>query len=184
MSRHVIALTALTVMLVGCGDGTVLDPEPADGARGAPGAVEARSAAAPAGAASYHSAQLGRLYELQAAFHGALNTGDADAVRALWAEDATVMAMGSTFNGRDEIVAFFSGSGLFVNGWASLAPAYKTHFDVHGGTADYRFECVYLVESANLTGQTVAAHLNATGTMRKVGDRWLFQTFVAGAGSL
>lgn len=52
------------------------------------------------------------------------------------------------------------------------------------GTADYQFECVYVEESGNLIGNTVQAHLNTTGTMRKVGDQWLFQTFVAGGGSL
>lgn len=183
MSR-IVGVATLTLTLLACGDGAVLEPERADDAAGAPAAVQARSSAAPAAAAAHHSAQLGRLYELQGAFHGALNAGDAEAVRALWTDDATVMAMGSTFTGPDEIVAFFSGSGPFVNGWASLAPAYKTRFEVHGNTASYQFECVYVAESPNLTGLPVQAHLNASGTMRKVGDRWLFETFVAGAGSL
>lgn len=127
---------------------------------------------------------------LQAAFHRALNRSDEDAVRALWAPDAVVWAgaVGCLpCTGPDEIAEAIATSGPFMNGWASLAPSYKTRFDVHGNTAEYEFECVYLTDVAtgeSLAGQTVHAHLNATGTMRKVGDRWLFQTFHAGLGSL
>jgi len=168
------------IVAMGCSDGAVTEPTiGTDSGTLAPG-----ESAVPASPRSDESAQVGRLYRLQADFHGALNAGDADAVRALWTDDAAVTAMGSTFTGPDEIVGFFSGSGPFVNGWASLAPAYKTHFEIQGNRATYQFECVYVEDGSNLTGHPVVAHLNATGTMRKVGDRWLFETFVAGAGSL
>lgn len=169
MKKINVALVLLA--LLGCGDSTVVEPE-------------ARTLFPSQSQLAGSNAHLGALYQLQGAFHGALNASDYDAVKALWAEDATVIAMGNTYTGPDEIAGFFSTSGPFVNGWASLAPSYKSEFEIHGNTATYGFECIYVEDAANLTGNAVQAHLNATGTMRKVGDRWLFQTFVAGAGSL
>jgi ketosteroid isomerase-like protein len=177
-TRHLVTVVAL-MGLAGCGDSTLAGTE-------VDFASPQLSPAAPAAmnAGTRENAQLARLHSLQAAFHGALNSQDLEAFRSLWTEDATVTAGGNTFTGPDEIAAFVSNSGPFVNGWASLAPAYKTEFEIHGNTANFQFECVYVEESGNLTGSPVEAHLNATGTMRKVGDEWLFQTFVAGAGSL
>lgn len=177
-TRHFITVVAL-IGLAGCGDSILTETE---GDLASPQLSPATSAAMDA--VTRENAQLARLHVLQAAFHGALNSQDLEAFRSLWTEDATVTAGGNTFTGPDEIADFVSNAAPFVNGWASLAPAYKTDFEIHGNTADFQFECVYVEESGNLTGNAVMAHLNATGTMRKVGDEWLFQTFVAGVGSL
>lgn len=130
------------------------------------------------------NAQVAAIHELQSAFHGALRNSDSDAIRSLWTDDAT-LRVGATFaSGPASIAAFFESSPPFVNGWAALAPTYKTRVEIHGNRADYAFECVYVAETGNLAGQTVLAHLNATGSMRKVGDRWLFEHFQGGVGPL
>lgn len=130
------------------------------------------------------SAQHAAIHDLISAFHGALNAQDYDAIFALWAEDATATAFGNTYVGNVAIADFFETSGPFVNGWAALAPGYKTQVTVRGNTATFAFECVYLPETGNLTGQAVVAHLNASGTLRKVGERWLFEEFIGGIGPL
>lgn len=176
-SVALLALVTSALGLAGC-DGAVL--EPAGGASVAEAETnELRSA----------NAHLGALYQLQAAFHGALNAGDKEAVRSLWAPDAQVFAgpIGCTpCTGPDEIADAFATSGPFLNGWASLAPAYKTRFDLQGNTAEYEFECVYLTDvgTGDVLSGPVHAHLNATGTMVLHQGRWVFQTFQAGLGAL
>lgn len=130
------------------------------------------------------NAQVAAVHELQSAFHGALRNSDSEAIRSLWTDDATLRVGATVASGPASIAAFFESSPPFVNGWAALAPTYKTRVEIHGNRADYAFECVYVAETGNLAGQTVLAHLNATGTMRKVGDRWLFEHFQGGVGPL
>lgn len=133
------------------------------------------------------NAHLGRPYQLQAAFHAAINAGDKQAMWSLWAPDAQVWAgaIGCTpCTGPDAIADAFATSGPFVNRWASLAPAYKTEFDLERDAASYQFECVYVDDVSNMSGQTVHAHLNATGNMVLYRGQWVYQTFRAGLGSV
>lgn len=135
---------------------------------------------------SNSNAQLGAIHELQSAFHGALHDSDHDAILALWTDDATLQVGSTSATGPREIADFFRSSPPFVNGWAALAPTYNARIEIHGNRAEFGFECVYVAEppSGVLTGNSVVAHLNATGVMRKVGDRWLFESFVGGVGPL
>jgi len=186
MSRigFVLVLFALTP-LVAC-DSSLSEPGRATG-------PEYPAAAAPVAAGNAlakSNAQIAAIHELQSAFHGALRNSDYSAMHALWASDATAIAgaIGCTpdepCTGPDAIADAFATSGPFVNGWAALAPTYKTRVEINGGTAEFGFECVYVAESGNLGGQVVIAHLNATGTMRQVRGQWLFQSFVGGVGPI
>lgn len=178
----IAAIGAFAFGPIGC-DGSVSDPVEAapsmtSVAEEPAGEVQARSTVASS------SAQLGVIKSVLSAFHGALNASDYQAIRAIWTEDATLSAFGQTASGPTEIADFFATSGPFVNGWAALAPTYETEVEIKGNTATYAFECVYVPDTGNLAGQTVVAHLNASGTLRKVGDRWLFDSFVGGVGPL
>lgn len=182
--RAVLALAAIgafAVSLEACSD---VATDPAD--REVAASSEVADAGAPDGpnSVAYQSAQRAAIDAVLSAFHGALNESDYDAIRALWSEDASLAALGQTATGPTEIADFFATSPPFVNGWAALAPTYNTRVEIHGNTATYGFECVYVPDTGNLAGQTVVAHLNASGTLRKVGDRWLFESFVGGVGPL
>lgn len=178
--RAQTVLTTLvgTLLLVGCEDaGTVgvLAPD-----------ERAAYAEASTASVSNTNTQLAAIQELQSAFHGALHDSDEAAILSLWTDDATLQVGPTSATGPADIAAFFEASPPFVNGWAALAPTYKSRVSIQGNRAEYAFECVYVSEPADgvLTGNSVVAHLNATGVMRKVGDRWLFESFVGGAGPL
>lgn len=178
--RSHVALTALvgTLLLVGCNDtdtASVLAPDETTG-----------NARPSASSVTDANAQLAAIHELQSAFHGALRNSDSEAIGSLWTNDATLQVGPTSATGPAAITAFFEASPPFVNGWAALAPTYKSTVSIHGNRAEFGFECVYVVEPSDgvLTGNSVVAHLNATGVMRKVGNQWLFERFVGGAGPL
>ncbi|MGI9015265.1 MAG: nuclear transport factor 2 family protein [Phycisphaerales bacterium] len=117
-------------------------------------------------------------------------------MRSLWAEDAVVNAGGNTFVGPDDIADFFSAS----PNWgvaASLAPAYKTNYQVRGNMGMIQFECV-IVNTGDLDplqtplstipfgGQTpdveIVQHSTATCTAIKDRGRWVLLTFDGSAG--
>lgn len=178
----IVALGAFTLGPVGC-DGSVSDPADLAQSSSSLTADQAGEVQAPNSVASA-SAQLGAIKAVLSEFHGALNASDYQAIKAIWTENATLSAFGQTATGPTEIADFFATSGPFVNGWAALAPTYKTEVEIKGNTATYAFECVYVPDTGNLAGQAVVAHLNASGTLRKVGDRWLFDSFTGGVGPL
>lgn len=161
-----LALLAATLALGGC-ETPVVQPEKTPAAANVLPGV---------------NAQLAALQELQSAFHGAIRNQDDDLLRSLWTEDATFEAGIGSATGPAAIADLIAGSGVY--GMASLAPSYKTQFEIHGNTAEFAFECVLLPETGNLTGQEVVGHVNATGTMRKVGKRWLFSELQGGVGPL
>lgn len=175
----VAALGALTLGPVAC-DGSAAESTGPMSSHTMEHAAEARGP----GSVASSNAQLGAIKSVLSEFHGALNASDYEAIKAIWTEDATLSAFGQTATGPTGIADFFATSGPFVNGWAALAPTYKTEVEVHGNTATYAFECVYVPDAGNLAGQAVVAHLNASGTLRKVGDRWLFDSFTGGVGPL
>lgn len=178
----IVALGAFALGPVGC-DGSV--SAPAEAVQPSTSLTESDAGAMQAtNSVASSSAQLGAIKSVLSAFHGALNASDYAAIKAIWTEDATLSAFGQTATGPTEIADFFATSGPFVNGWAALAPSYKTEVEITGNTATYAFECVYVPDTGNLAGQAVVAHLNASGTLRKVGDRWLFDSFTGGVGPL
>ena len=66
-----------------------------------------------AGGVSGPESQVGRIYQLQAAFHRAKTTQDLDLMMSLWADDATFTnkSTGTTYAGFDQIKSFWQGSG-------------------------------------------------------------------------
>jgi hypothetical protein len=138
------------------------------------------------------------LARLQSEFHEANSTGDDDLMYSLWAVDAVFTSGAGTFVGRDDIVEFFTGNPSFGE-VASLAPTYKSVYDIHGDTADYAFECIILTTSGQDPlattfstvpfgdqdpSVTIVQHSNASGTAVRRGNRWVFQTFNGGVGPL
>lgn len=180
----VAALAAAGVLALGA---VACDSSMVDPVSGAPShTVTARAPGAPdaGNRVASSSAQLGAIHAVLSAFHGALNASDYEAISAIFAEDATLTVGAVEASGRTAVADFFATSGPFVNGWAALAPSYKTQVEITGNSATYAFECVYVPDTGNLAGQTVVAHLAAQGTLTKVGDRWLFQTFTGSVGPL
>jgi hypothetical protein len=82
---------------------------------------------------------------------------------------------------RGTLCTFFkyvAGSFKAANKFVSLAPSYKTSFDIHGKTSTVYFECHYfnvVIDSG--TGKplwTAASHAAFEGSARKVEGTWLF----------
>ncbi len=97
------------------------------------------------------NAQVARLHDLHAAFHGAISyNGDPndraenlDFLTTLWAPDATLTVGGVTHEGREAVMAWFHNVAPPLQNnrhWASLSPAYRTEIDPNGATADIYFE--------------------------------------------
>lgn len=140
-------------------------------------------------------AQL-ELQQLQVDFHAAGTLGDEELMRSLWAEDAVFFGPRGPVVGPDAITAFFIG-GEWWGEAASLAPTYKTWFEVDGNEAAGQFECI-LVEvrgSSPLTTPLsaipfgsqnpdveIVQHSTATVTAVKRRGRWLLHTFRGSAG--
>jgi hypothetical protein len=73
---------------------------------------------------------------------------------------------------------YVAGSFQTKNKFVSLAPAYKTSFQIHGNTAGVYFECHYFnVAIDPMTGKPLwsqASHVKFDGQARKEQGRWLF----------
>ena len=103
-------------------------------------------------------------------------------------EDAsTCPTISADPNNRGTLCTFFkyvAGSFQAANKLVSLAPAYKTAFDVDGRTATFYFECHYFnVGIDSGTGKplwTAASHFTFNGSTRKVEGHWLFSLGIAG----
>jgi len=73
---------------------------------------------------------------------------------------------------------YVAGSFQAANKFVSLAPAYKTAFDIHGKTATVYFECHYFnVATDPTTGKPLwkaASHVVFDGSAQKTDGNWLF----------
>ncbi|MEX2138165.1 MAG: nuclear transport factor 2 family protein [Pirellulales bacterium] len=143
------------------------------------------------GGGDHGSAQVARLHDLHAAFHGAISyNGDPhdradnlDFIATLWAPDATLTVGGSTLEGRDGVLDWFDNVAPPLQNnrnWASLSPAYKTELDPDGKTADIYFECILVDPATNMVmGKTAFG-----GTAKKVHGDWVFWDIAVGPASL
>ena len=84
-------------------------------------------------------------------------------------------------NNRGTVCTFFkyiSGAFQSPNKWVSLAPSYKTAFDVHGNTATMYFECHYFNVAIDPANQkplwASVSHASFNGSARNVNSQWLF----------
>jgi hypothetical protein len=73
----------------------------------------------------------------------------------------------------------------------ALSPSYKTEYDIQGSRAEFVFECVLvsvsgedaltmsLVDPSGRQDEVaeIVQHTQATGTLVRQGNRWLFQEF-------
>jgi len=141
-------------------------------------------ASAARGEEDRNNTQVAELYELQAAFHSAASYGgDLEAMMQLWADDGSLTVGAVVYSGQDGVRDFFANtSGAFKHYWVSLAPAFKTQFDIHGNTANIYFECHYADPS--VTPYVLKSDVSATGTAKKVNGRWVLWNIVAGSAPL
>ncbi len=133
------------------------------------------SAAAPPNRADDNrvGAAVAELHELQSRFHESISGGgNINELMSLWADDASLTTGGSTYDGTDEIRAFFLQSPGFTHNWVSMSPVFKTRFHVHGPTAGMYFECHFVDWQAD--PQVVLTHTSLTGEAKRVHGRWLF----------
>ncbi|HYK90845.1 MAG TPA: nuclear transport factor 2 family protein [Acidobacteriota bacterium] len=127
-------------------------------------------------------ADVGRIYELQAAFHRAKSTQDIDLMMSLWAEDASLTIVGdpnSPYVGLDQLKAFLLTTGSFVHPRFSLVPSFKIQIDVHGDEAFLYFEC-HDIGDFDLPTRYIASDTYVGGTVRKVNGKWLFWNVTSG----
>ena len=90
------------------------------------------------------SVQLGRIYQLQAAFHLAKSTQNIDLMMSLWDPNATLTIPGnssSPFVGADQIKAFLLTTGSFTHLRFSMVPSFKIKIRIHGDQAFFYEEC-------------------------------------------
>jgi hypothetical protein len=128
------------------------------------------------------SAQLGEIYQLQAAFHRAKTTQDIELMMSLWADEGTLVNQGdpnSPYVGVDRLRAFWLGSGSFTRRRFSLVPSYKTHIEAHGREASLYFEC-HDVGDYDLATRFIASDTFLAGTLRHLGGDWRFWSMTAG----
>ena len=132
----------------------------------------------------YQKAQVAELYELQAAFHHAASYGgDIGKMMPLWAEDGSLTVGATVYQGQDELRNFFANiSGPFKHNWISLSPAFKTHFNIQGNTADIYFECHYADPA--VTPYVIKSDVFGSGTAKKVHGKWVLWHIVAGSAPL
>jgi hypothetical protein len=103
-----------------------------------------------------------------------LGNGDPD-------DPSTCPAPASDPNNRGSLCTFFkylSGAFRPGNKWVSLAPSYKTTFDVHGNSATVYFECHYFNVAIDPTTSqpfwTSVSHASFNGSAQNVNGRWQF----------
>ena len=131
------------------------------------------------------SAQVGEIYQLQAAFHLAKSLQDIDLLMSLWAPDGSLTIPGnpnSPFVGLDSIRAFLLTTGSFTHHRFSLVPSFKIQIDVHGEEAFFYEEC-HDVQDFALPSRFIAADTYLAGTLKRVGGKWLFWNMFGGAAS-
>ncbi|MGA7672960.1 MAG: nuclear transport factor 2 family protein [Nitrolancea sp.] len=132
------------------------------------------------------SAQVARIYQLEADFHRAQTTQDIDLMMSLWDPDGTLVFEGnpqSPFDGYDQIKAFWLSSGTFTHRLISLVPSFKIQIKVHGNEAYLYFEC-HTIGDYDLPTRFFAGDLFLAGTIHKARDRWVFWQMTAGTGAI
>jgi len=128
------------------------------------------------------SAQVGQIYQLQAAFHRAKTTQDIDLMMSLWDEDGVLNVQGdptSPYIGFDRLKSFWESSGSFKQRRFSLVPSFKIQIDVQGNQAWLYFEC-HDVGSFDLASRLIAADTFLAGTLRHADGKWVFLDMTAG----
>jgi hypothetical protein len=132
---------------------------------------------------SRERADVGEIYELQAAFHRAKSNQDIDLMMSLWDEHGALVVQGnasSPFLGPQQLKSFWQTSGSFTHRRFSLVPSFKTQIDVHGDEAWLYFEC-HDIGDYDLADRSIVNDTFLAGTVRKVEGKWVFSSMTAGA---
>src|SRR5262249_25537785 len=154
---------------------------------------------------------IAHLYELQAAFHEAASGAGVDAATKakhlrdmleIFTQDGVLIVGTTVYAGRGEpnsstcapgsltLCDFFQNhAGSFVLGrnWAALTSLARTHFEVHGKSADVYFECHYVDVATGLKMSDVSYGLlgqPSTGQARRVHGKWLLSFAEVGSPAL
>jgi hypothetical protein len=112
---------------------------------------------------------VGKICELQAAFHRAKTTQDIDLMMPLWMKDGVLNNQGDTnspYVGAAALRSFWLSSGSFKNLRFSLVPSFKEAIQVHGGQAFLYFEYHDVGNYADSAGRSKAADTFLAGTVR------------------
>jgi hypothetical protein len=128
---------------------------------------------------------VGKIFELQAAFHRAKTTQNIDLMMSLWAEGATLQVQGdsnSPYVGRSRLTAFWQNSGSFTHRRFSLVPSFKTRINADGNTGFLYFEC-HDIGDFDLSTRFIAGDTFLAGAVRRQEDRWVFWNMTAGKAS-
>ncbi len=148
--------------------------------------LKAGASAAPAQSVTGpDSAQVGLIYQHQAAFHRAKTTQDIELMMSLWADGATLNVQGdsnSPYTGGDRLRTFWLSSGSFTHRRFSLVPSYKIQIRVTSETAWLYFEC-HDVGDYDLPTRSIAGDTFLAGTLQRHAGRWLFADVTAGKAS-
>jgi hypothetical protein len=118
------------------------------------------------------SDQVGKIYQLQAAFHRAKTTQDIELMMSLWDINGILHNQGdpnSPYIGFDQLRSFWQRSGSFTHRRFSLVPSFKIQIDVRGNQARLYFEC-HDIGDFDLTSRFIATDTFLAGTLRKVGE--------------
>ena len=120
-------------------------------------------------------AQIAELDQLVADFHRAASYGgNLDAMMLLWADGSSLTFNGTAFDGIDAVRDYFANvAGPFKHFWVSLAPEFKTDFDLQGDTASLYLECHFADPS--VTPYVIRADIKVLGTAKRVRGGWRFE---------
>ena len=116
------------------------------------------------------SAQVGKIYQLQAGFHRAKTTQDINLMMSLWDVNGILNVQGdpnSPYIGFDQLKSFWQHSGSFTQHRFSLVPSFKIQIEVHGNHSWLYFEC-HDVGNFDLANRFIATDTFLAGTLRKV----------------
>ena len=128
------------------------------------------------------SADVAKIYQLQAAFHRAKTAQDLALMMSLWDPAGTLKVQGdskSPYVGAERMRTYWLNSGSFKNRRFSLVPSYKTRIAVRDNEADLYFEC-HDVADYELPTRSIINDTFLAGTLRNAGGTWLFHDMTAG----
>jgi hypothetical protein len=128
------------------------------------------------------SADVAKIYLLQAAFHRAKTAQDITLMMSLWDPGGALRVQGdpkSPYVGAELLRGFWLNSGSFKNRRFSLVPSYKTRIAVRDNEADLYFEC-HDVADYDLSTRSIVNDTFLAGTLRNAGGTWRFYDMTAG----
>jgi hypothetical protein len=128
------------------------------------------------------TADVAKIYQLQAAFHRAKTAQDLELMMSLWDPRGTLKVLAdpkSPYIGLQRLRDFWSNSGSFKNRRFSLVPSYKTRIEVRGKEGSLYFECHDVADYDQPT-RNIINDTFLSGTVRNLGGKWVFAEMTAG----